>query len=178
MNPSIHSSDGGLLATVSSGRAKKRHIEWLEFGQLAERLAEAVKKDGRKVDLVVGIARGGIPLAMVMADRLRVPIDFINVKSYTGMRQRGRVKIISTLFEDAEDKRVLVVDDLVDEGETMVTIIDFLKERHHPRDVLTASLFIKPWSRFAPDYYLDTTDAWIVFPWEHGEFGSDEGNAS
>lgn len=162
----------------AEAKPARRHIEWLEFGQLAEKLAEDVKKDGRRVDLVVGIARGGIPLAMVVADRLRVPIDFINVKSYTGVQQRGRMKIISTLFEDTSGKSVLVVDDLVDQGETMGTILSFLKEKHRPRGVLTACLFIKPWSAFRPDFYVDVTDAWIVFPWEHGEFGEDGGNAT
>jgi hypoxanthine phosphoribosyltransferase len=151
----------------------KRHIEWLEFGRLCERLAASIKGSGKRVDLVVGIARGGIPPAMVVADRLRVPIDFINVKSYTGVQQRGRVKIISTLFEDASMKEVLVVDDLVDQGETMETILNFLNEKYHPSKVMTASLFIKPWSKFHPDFFVDTTDAWIVFPWEHGEFGSE-----
>jgi len=150
----------------------KRHIEWLEFGELCEKLAASIKGEGKKVDLVVGIARGGIPPAMVVADRLRVPIDFINVKSYTGVQQRGRVKIISTLFEDASMKDVLVVDDLVDQGETMETILAFLEEKYHPNRIMTGALFIKPWSKFRPDYFVDTTDAWIVFPWEHGEFGS------
>jgi len=151
----------------------KRHIEWLEFGRLCEKLAGSVKESGKKVDLVVGIARGGIPPAMVVADRLRVPIDFINVKSYTGVQQRGRVKIISTLFEDAAGKEVLVVDDLVDQGETMDTILSFLREKYKPRHVMTGALFIKPWSKFQPDFFVDTTDAWVVFPWEHGEFGTD-----
>ncbi len=150
---------------------EKKHIEWLEFGRLCERLARSVRESEKKVDLVVGIARGGIPPAMVVADRLRVPIDFINVKSYTGVQQRGRVKIISTLFEDATEKHVLVVDDLVDQGETMETIIDYLNERYHPTWLMTAALFIKPWSKFRPDFFVDTTDSWVVFPWEHGEFG-------
>ena len=152
-------------------RPIKRHIEWPEFGRLCEDLASAVKDSERKVDLVVGIARGGIPPAMVVADRLRVPIDFINVKSYTGVQQRGRVKIISTLFEDASNKHVLVVDDLVDQGETMDTILSFLADKHHPSQLITAALFMKPWSRFRPDFFVDTTEAWVVFPWEHGEFG-------
>jgi hypoxanthine phosphoribosyltransferase len=166
----LHRLEVMLMAETPS-QPNKRHVEWLEFGRLCESLASVIKGSGRTVDLVVGIARGGIPPAMVVADRLRVPIDFINVKSYTGVQQRGRVKIISTLFEDASNKHVLVVDDLVDQGETMETILAFLAERHHPTSVMTAALFIKPWSKFRPDFFVDTTDTWVVFPWEHGEFG-------
>jgi hypoxanthine phosphoribosyltransferase len=150
---------------------KKRFIGWDELGRLVEELSRRVK--GVKVDLVVGIARGGLPISMVVADRLRVPIDFINVKSYRGMGVRGRPMIISTLYEDVKGKDVLIVDDLVDEGETMNTVIKYIKDNYSPRKIYTAVLFIKPWSSFKPDFYLDVLDEWVVFPWELKEFGEE-----
>ena len=46
-----------------------------------DRGAQLDFKDSLDVDLVVGIARGGIPISLVVADRLRVPVDFINMTS-------------------------------------------------------------------------------------------------
>lgn len=149
---------------------KKRYIDWQEFGRLAEELSRLVKERFR-TDLVVGIARGGLPLSLVVADRLGVPVDFINVKSYRGMGVRGEPKILSTLSEDLSDKSVLVVDDLVDEGDTMETVLEFIKRNFSAVEIHTAALFIKPWSRFKPDAYLDQVEEWIVFPWELREFG-------
>ncbi len=149
---------------------KKRYVGWQEFGRLAELLSQLVE-ERFKVDLVIGIARGGLPVSLVVADRLGVPIDFINVKSYRGMGIRGRPKILSTLSEDLSDRSVLVVDDLVDEGDTMETVLDFIKKNFSAKEVHTATLFIKPWSRFKPNAFLDVVEEWIVFPWELGEFG-------
>ncbi|MEM3685024.1 MAG: phosphoribosyltransferase family protein [Conexivisphaerales archaeon] len=148
----------------------KQVIGWEEFGILTERLVKKVQSDDSEVDLVVGIARGGIPLSMVLADRLRVPVDFINVKSYTAEGKRSEVRILSTLLEDANRKSVLLVDDLVDEGDTLEKMTDFLRQNYSIRNLKTAVLFVKPWSRFSPDFFVETTKAWIVFPWEHGEF--------
>ena len=149
---------------------EKRYVDWNEFGRLVERLSEVLKEV--KVDLVVGIARGGLPVSLVIADRLRVPVDFINIKSYRAIGLRGKPVILSTLSEDIKDKVVLVVDDLIDEGDTMMTVVEHLKENHSPKKIYTATLFIKPWSKFKPDFYLEVVDKWIVFPWEKMEFGN------
>ncbi len=149
---------------------EKRFVDWNEFGRLVEKLSEVLK--GVKVDLVVGIARGGLPVSLVIADRLGVPVDFINIKSYRAVGIRDRPVILSTLSENVKDKVVLVVDDLIDEGDTMMTVIEHLKERHSPKKIYTATLFIKPWSKFKPDFYLEIVDKWIVFPWERMEFGN------
>lgn len=147
--------------------AEFRHISWGEYGELAERLVGKLQKS-KGFDLVVGVARGGIPIAMVVSDEMDVKWDIINVKSYAGIAKRERPKIISTLTEKVKGKNVLVVDDLVDEGATMETIVGYLS-KEKPRRVSTAVLFKKPWSKFEPDFYLETLEQWVVFPWEHGE---------
>ena len=145
-----------------------RYVSWPEYGNLAEALAEKVRSGGRKFDLVIGIARGGMPVAMVVSDRLDVRIDFINVKSYVGIGERGIPKILSTLTEDIRGKNVLVVDDLVDQGDTMRVVGEYLSEQD-PEHLEVAVLFKKPWTRIEPDYYLEVVDRWIVFPFELSE---------
>jgi len=63
------------------------------------RLADEVGASREKFDLVIGIARGGIPVAMVVSDRLGSKVDFINVKSYTDVGERVKPKILTTLTE-------------------------------------------------------------------------------
>ena len=132
---------------------------------MASALTKKIKSGGNEYDLVIGVARGGIPVAMVVADMLGARIDIINIKSYTGVAVRNKPKIISTLTSGVEGKRLLIVDDLVDEGKTMRTVIRYLK-RMRPGAMHTAVLFKKPWSRIEPDFYFKTTDRWIVFPWD------------
>ena len=101
---------------------KLRYLSWAQYGELVTKLADSVNASGEKFDLVVGIARGGIPVAMVVSDRLGSKIDFLNVKSYTDVGERVKPKILTTIIENISGKRVLVVDDLVDGGETMETV--------------------------------------------------------
>jgi uncharacterized protein len=147
-----------------------RYISWSEYGNLAEALAEKVRGKGKHYDLVVGIARGGIPVAMVVSDHLDVKIDFVNVKSYNDIGKRTAPRILSTLTEGIEGKDILLVDDLVDQGDTMSFMRRYLLDQK-PRSLETAVLFKKPWSGTEADYFLETVSEWIVFPFELGEFG-------
>ncbi len=145
-----------------------RYISWPEYGNLAEALAEKVRSRGKRFDLVIGIARGGMPVAMVVSDHLGVRIDFINVKSYNGIAKRSAPRILSTMTEGIRGKDILIVDDLVDQGDTLETVKGYLNQQN-PRLLEAAVLFKKPWSRIEPDYYLEVTDKWVVFPFELSE---------
>lgn len=145
--------------------ADLRYIGWEEYGRLAEALANKIISSSLQFELVIGIARGGIPLAMVVADRLGVKLDIVNVKSYIAINKRKTPKIVSTLTEKIKGKTILLVDDLVDNGDTMNTVIDYLKDEG-PLDIKTAVLFKKPWSKFQPDFFIELVTQWIVFPWE------------
>ena len=147
-----------------------RYISWSEYGNLAEALAEKVRANGKKYDLVIGIARGGIPVAMVVSDHLNVKIDFVNVKSYNDIGKRTSPRILSTLTEGVAGKDILLVDDLVDQGDTMAFMKRYL-DGQKPRTLETAVMFKKPWSRVEPDYYLESVSEWVVFPFELGEVG-------
>jgi len=147
-----------------------RYISWPEYGNLAEALAEKVRAKGNKYDLVVGIARGGIPVAMVVSDHLNVKVDFVNVKSYSDIGKRTPPKILSTLTEAIQGEDILLVDDLVDQGDTLTLMKGYLSEQK-PRTVETAVLFKKPWSKTQPDYFLEEVSEWVVFPFELGEMG-------
>jgi len=148
--------------------AEYRYVSWPEYGNLAQALAEKVGSGGKRFDLVVGIARGGMPVAMVVADHLNASIDFINVKSYFGIGERGTPKILSTLTHEIGGKSILIVDDLVDQGDTMKVVEGYLSARG-PKLLEVAVLFKKPWTKFEPNYYLEVVDRWVVFPFEMSE---------
>lgn len=147
-----------------------RYVSWSEYGNLAEALAEKVRAKGKHYDLVVGIARGGIPVAMVVSDHLNVKIDFVNVKSYDDIGKRTPPRILSTLTEGVAAKDILLVDDLVDQGDTLAFMMKYLSDQG-PRSLETAVMFRKPWSKAEPDFYLETVSEWVVFPFELGEVG-------
>ncbi len=142
-----------------------RVISWTEFGRLAENLVLKIEASNRTYDLVIGIARGGIPAALEVANRLNLKIDFVNIKSYLNDRTRQKPQILSTISEKTEDCRILVVDDITDSGDTMKLVIKWLQQQK-PKSIDTAALFMKPWSKLTPTYIVDTVSEWIIFPWE------------
>ncbi|MGC9075688.1 MAG: phosphoribosyltransferase [Conexivisphaera sp.] len=152
---------------------ERRLVTWEEFGRLAESLTGSIVRGGRRHELVIGILRGGCPLALMVADRLGARVDFLNIKSYSGIGERSSPTVLSTITEDAAGKDVIIVDDLVDEGATMSFAVDFIGDRYSPKSVETAALFVKPWSKFIPSYHLGVVREWVIFPWELCEFGTE-----
>ncbi|MDE1851346.1 MAG: phosphoribosyltransferase [Candidatus Micrarchaeota archaeon] len=158
------------MGTVHAVRTMR--LGWQEFGARAEELARRIERgmDGRgRYDIVVSIARGGTPLAMVLADRLDADMQIIDVKSYKGINERVEPQIMSKLKANLRGRRVLVVDDLVDEGHTLQAVVAHVKEKGAV-DVATAVMFRKPWTNFEPDFHSGVTKRWVIFPWEEGEY--------
>ncbi|MGC8558426.1 MAG: phosphoribosyltransferase [Nitrososphaeria archaeon] len=153
---------------------EKRLVSWNEFGRLTVELVKKVKASGISFDVVIGIARGGLPISMVIADRLSVPLDFINIKSYKGPGLKIPAKIFDVLYVDVRNKSVLVVDDTVDTGETLLLVSGHLIKNRGASNVQIASLFVKPWAKVKPNFYVKEVDYWIVFPWELRESEMEE----
>jgi len=153
---------------------EKRLISWSELGRLIFELVKKIKSSQTAFDVVIGVARGGLPISMVIADRLALPLDFINVKSYKGPSLKVPAKIFDILYVDVRKKSVLVVDDTVDTGETLLLISKHLIKNREAGQVQVASLFVKPWAKVKPNYYVEEVDCWIVFPWELRETGMEE----
>jgi hypoxanthine phosphoribosyltransferase len=118
--------------------------------ELQTRIAELgveISKDYHNKNLhLICILRGGV---MFLADLMRqvsLPhtIDFMAVSSYgTGVRQTtGQVRIALDLKEDIHDRDVLLVEDIVDSGYTIASVLELLATRH-PRSLQVCTLLDK-----------------------------------
>ena len=146
-------------------------LSWDDVTSAASKVADRIRDTGYEVDAVVGILRGGIIPAMLIADILGVEsIGVMDIKFYQapGVR-RERPYLKQPLILPVRDASLLVIDDVSDTGLTLQVALDVV--RHHaPRSVRTATLHIKPWTRLIPDYYAEITDKWLVFPWSLWEY--------
>jgi hypothetical protein len=133
-------------------------------------IAMKIKDSNLKIDTIVGIARGGMVPARFISDFLLIPdIKIVYAGFYIGPKKHMEKPIIYTPIEESlEDKNVLIVDDVADTGETIIAVIDHLKEKG-ARNVYVAVIYVKPWNKAPVDFYARETDAWIVFPWEFTE---------
>ena len=141
---------------------------WDEYHSLARKLAQKIITDKIHIDEIVAISRGGLTLGHLLTDLLRVPISTFTIQSYTDIQESGEVKITKPLATPLDGKTVLLVDDVADRGNTMVRAIEYLK-MFTPKKIYTLTLYYKPHSVYKPNYYAQTTSAWISFPYEPTE---------
>lgn len=143
---------------------------WNLIYKMLLNLAEKIRKDGFKPDVIVGVSRGGWPPARVLSDLLDNP-NIANVKAefYLGVAEtKGEPTLTQPVSVDVRDRRVLVVDEIADTGKSLKVVREHLMAKG-AREVKIATVYYKPWSVVKPDYYEKETRCWVVFPWEMKE---------
>lgn len=142
-------------------------LTWERFGTAARELATAVAVDGYRPDVILSIARGGLLVGGALSYALDVKSCYlVNIEFYTGIDQRREEPIVLPPrldLAEAQEARVLVVDDVADTGHTLVRVAELLHER--VAESRTAVLYEKPRSLIRCEYVWQRTDAWIEFPW-------------
>jgi len=159
-----------VLLPVNHGGVETLYLTWEDVERLSYQIAYEIMKDSREVDVIVGIMRGGVIPARIIADVLGVDdLETMEIKFYKGVGVRGRRPYVRRPPPgELHDKRVLIVDDISDTGLTLETALNMVS-LYGPRDLATATLYVKPWTKFVPNYYAGRTDKWVVFPWEKKE---------
>lgn len=143
---------------------------WDRIYEFLLSLAEKIREDKFKPDVIVGVSRGGWPPARVMSDLLENP-EIANVKAefYLGVAQtKGEPLITQPVSVSVRNKEVLLMDDVADTGKSLRLVRAHLKEKG-ATEVKIATIYYKPWSVVIPDYYEKETSSWIIFPWERKE---------
>jgi xanthine phosphoribosyltransferase len=133
----------------------------LDMRRLKLQLAE------QKIDAIVFALRGGATMAHILSIGLDVKkVYAINADSYSCDIKLHSPKIenIPQLPEDTN--RILVLDEIIDSGETMAEIVNVLKLAFPKKRFITASIFQRPTAIFKADFFIQTTDEWIDFFWE------------
>lgn len=133
------------------------YIEREKIDARVKELANQISTEyAGKRPLLLCVLNGAFPFA---ADLFRgietdAEIAFIRLKSYEGMQSSGNVKQLLGLTEDIKGRSVIVVEDIVDTGHTIVGLLEELR-KHEPADVKVATLLFKPESlraNVSPDY--------------------------
>jgi hypoxanthine phosphoribosyltransferase len=168
---------------------EKRFITAQELLEDSFRVAAKVFEDGFRPQFIVGIWRGGAPIGIAVQeyfDFKKVETDHIAVRtsSYYGINQQSKeIKVhgLHYIIENANSgDGLLIVDDVFDSGRSINALIKQLKENmrnNMPEDVRVACPWYKPQNSkvdFAPDYFIHTSEEWLVFPHELSGLTADE----
>jgi hypoxanthine phosphoribosyltransferase len=145
-------------------------VTWEETGEHALKLAEKIIKSGNKYDRVIALAKGGLTWSRTMVDFLAIPnLSTMQVSFYTDIASTTKTPIITqSLPMNIQGERVLIFDDVSDSGETLLLTKKYLK-MHGAKSVTTATLSIKSWTSYVPDFYSFSSSEWIIFPHESRE---------
>jgi hypoxanthine phosphoribosyltransferase len=150
---------------------------WADTDRLTRALAARLSLDGFIPDAIIGIARGGCIPAVHLSHLLKVR-PFYAVHFQTTLSDAVRApRILPKPFPSPQlaalrGLKVLVVDDVINTGETMRAAIE-LVEGHTPGELRSAALV---WDKLSPDglaalemascdYWIESVDAWVIFPW-------------
>jgi xanthine phosphoribosyltransferase len=136
------------------------HLTWDEFHGDTRALAQRLLESGKHWRGIVGIARGGLIPAAIIAREMNIRlIDTLCIASYDHDKQSA-VQILKTVAGDGSD--LLLIDDLVDTGITANIARELL-----PRATM-AAIYAKPAGMGSADYWQRefTQETWIHFPWD------------
>ena len=118
-----------------------------EVDRKIRELGKKISEDyaGKQIHLIC-VLKGGVFFMCELAKRITVPVslDFMCVGSYgDGTSSSGVVRIAKDLDESIENKDVLIVEDIIDSGNTLYYLIDVLKKRN-PASMRLCTLLDKP----------------------------------
>ena len=117
-------------------------------------------------DTLLAIARGGLTMGHLLATAMDTRRLFaLNSIHYEGTKKLDTLQIFN--IPDLSDaKRVLILDDIADSGETLLAVLNELQQRYPDVEFKIATLFYKPDSLIQPDFSVKEAPSWIDFFWE------------
>jgi len=109
-------------------------------------VAESIRQDFKEKDpLFICVLNGAFMFASDLIKQLdfHCELCFIRLKSYEGTKTEGKIKEIFGLIEDIENRNVVILEDIIDTGHTMNSLINQLSKRK-PASLRVATLLLKP----------------------------------
>lgn len=124
----------------------KSFIPANEIASRVEELARSISAEFEGCNpLLLAVLNGSFVFAADLARAMSTPfnISFIRVSSYEGMASTGCLKEVIGLTESIEGRPVIIVEDIVDSGFTMQSLVETLRQQR-PSDLRVCTLLAKP----------------------------------
>ncbi len=145
-------------------------VSWRDIEYWSKDIVKKVRESEYEPEIVIGLARGGLVPARLISDYLNIK-DLYAVKTeHWGVTATpdGKAKLAQGLQVSIDGKKVLVVDDITDTGQSLKLALEHVIN-HTPREARTATLLHITHSKYVPDYYSEEVPennwTWFIFPW-------------
>ena len=146
-------------------RKIKQLISSNEIQQKIQDLGNLLNEKYKNEELhLICVLKGSVMFMADLAKCLKMPLkmEFIRLSSYgSNTFSSGKIKAIDINLSDLNDKNVLIVEDIIDTGNTAKFLIDFFKQNFKTKDLKFCSLLDKKCKRkvdIDPDYYCFNVD--------------------
>ena len=157
---------------MSSEGFKCNLLNWTDVFNLAKAAAKKIEDSGYRPDFIVALARGGLVPARTLSDLLGIKdVAAIKVEHWgVTARPDKKAHIAHGINVDLSGRKVLIVDDITDTGESMRVAIDAV-QKLNPAEIRTVALQHINGSKHVPDYYAEEiqTWTWMIYPWNFVE---------
>lgn len=125
------------------------------IGQVKRVAAEINRDLADSNPIFLCVLNGAFMFAGDLMKHVNIPseISFVKLSSYSGTESTGRVKQLIGLSDTLKGRTVVIVEDIVDTGLTMLRLLDLIRE-HEPKEVRICSLLVKP-DKLKVDLHID-----------------------
>jgi hypoxanthine phosphoribosyltransferase len=121
----------------------------------------------KNFDYIIAITRGGLIPSFLVARLTNIRnIDTFICQSYTDDHQKHSINHTPKDYSHLKNKKILVIDELVETGDTLAFVVQKLME-FQPESIKTFVVFRKDTTTFEPDFYIkDVSKEWIYFKYD------------
>lgn len=97
----------------------------------------------------IGVMKGALPFMMDLIREIKCPIliDFVQISSYMGTESTGVIKLKKDVNLDLKNRNVVIIEDIVDSGNTLKWFKEYLQKHYFPKNILTCVLLDKKCKR-------------------------------
>jgi len=135
------------------------------YQEFKEDLQTLTKNINQPFDTILGISRGGLSMAQMLGEYYDIrEVYAINTIGYNDMEKNDSVEVFN-IPDLKSAKQVLIVDDIVDSGDTLVEVFKVLNENYPNVTFFSAALFYKKTAKITPTWYVKEPKGWIDFFW-------------
>ena len=132
------------------------YISAEKIEEVIDRIANELNRDyAVKEPLVLVMLNGAFMFAGDLFKKVNINCDisFVKYASYSGTRSSHNIKMLIGVNENVRGRDIVIVEDIVDSGLTMESLMKYLKE-WDVKDIKIATLLFKP-EAFTKDYKID-----------------------
>ncbi|MGA2572913.1 MAG: phosphoribosyltransferase [Candidatus Methanomethylicaceae archaeon] len=151
-------------------KVNTKKVTWDEVDEWCKSVSDKIYGSGWRPEVIIAISRGGYVPGRLVCDRLVVgDLVSLQISHWPSAAQIAKEATVKyPLDYDLNHKRVLIMDDIADTGDSIIVAKDYIWTNCRPDEIKVATLqWISSSSKIKPDFFAEEVKGWIwyQYPW-------------